>query len=626
MDKLEIYNEREKKSFTIDLKPDNSVSLQLKSNLFSAIDKITLNHSFTITAPDTLQNRRAFGVGNQVASDSDRVRMKYPCKFYRNGVQLFNGTCLVQSIESNSFSLLLTWGLDVLEALKDGGDLQDLDLGNMRFYPDNFNTEGKPVPDYNTYAEAMKEHMFFAHSVGDFMEWNDYYVSGSNQFTPCIAARTLFKQCLESAGISYEVDDAAFEFMKRLAIPLPTLDSGELEIPISGVGVIGAEDGKIGNTSYYDGAYFITGFVSELANLSIVDGARFTVASSCDMKLSYSVTIGADDLFGSQRLMLCVVQYDDKGKETSRTYKRVEIAKTEYKGADIVYYFDDVEIDLDANGEFYFVILGSTSKLKGLSVRKLIAEFTEPPIVPGLELSIAANLPKISKINYVKALCQICGIFPIPPVSNSNFVRFVAPGILEANKPNAVDWSGFVNGEPKKIAFAFSDFAQKNLIMYKNGEEYAASFPMESPTADKEKTAFELPFMHLKGGRWPLWSVEREEIKDKDGKVIGFDYPISRESVDPAIYCLRPSGGDENTDAYLSFDELTPAAILKRWKPLTDAVKRAKVVQVELMLPFLELKYVDYSVPVYIEQLGGYFGIVSLNNSGNKTTAELIKI
>lgn len=626
MERLEIYNEREKKSFEIDLKPDNSVSLQLKSNLFSPIDKITLNHSFSITAPDTLQNRRAFGMGNQVAADTDQVRQKYPCKFYRNGVQILSGTCHVQSIESGSFSLLLVWGLDCLEALKEGGDLQDLDLGNMRFEKENFNDEGKPIPGYNTYAEAMEKIMFFAHSVGDFMEWNDYYMLGSNQFTPCIAARTLFKKCLESAGISYEVDEDAFEFMKRLAIPLPTLDSGELEIPISGVGVMGTEDGKIGNTSYYDGAYFITGFVSELPNLSIIDGSRFTVTSSCDIKLSYSVTIGADDLFGSQRLMLCIVQYDDEGKETSRTYKRAEITRTEYKDMDIVYHFDDVEIDLDAKGEFYFVILGSTSKLRGLFVRKLIAEFTEPPITPGLELSIAANLPKLSKINYVKALCQICGIFPIPPVSNSNFVRFVSPGIIEANKSKAVDWSGYVNGEPKKIAFAFSEFAQKNLITYKEGEKYAASFPMESPTADKEKTAFELPFMHLKGGRWPLWSVEREEIKDKDGKVIGFNYPISRENVAPAIYCLGPSGGDENTDAFLSFDELTPSQILKRWQPLADAVKRAKVIQVELLLPQVAVKYVDYSVPVYIEQFGGYFGIVSLTNSGDKTTAELIKI
>ena len=161
---------------------------------------------------------------------------------------------------------------------------------------------------------------------------------------------------------------------------------------------------------------------------------------------------------------------------------------------------------------------------------KVVAEFTEPPITAGMELSIAANLPKLSKINYVKALCQICGIFPIPPVDGSNVVRFVAPGILEANKANAVDWSGFVNGEPKKIAFAFSDFGQRNLITYKDGENHAASFPMESPTADKEKTAFELPFMHLVGGRWPLWSVEYDEEK----KV----YEWSRESVAPAIYYL----------------------------------------------------------------------------------------
>ena len=615
MERLEIYNEREKKSFTIDLKPDNSVSLQLKSNLFSAIDKISMNHSFTITAPDTLQNRRAFGVSNQVAADSDAVRMKYPCKFYRDGVQILSGTCIVQSIENGSFSLLLTWGLDCLEALKEGGDLESLDLGNMTFTGE---TEGMPIPQYNTYAECMEKIMFFAHSYGDFAEKNEYRLSATNQFTPCVAARTLFKKCLESSGIAYEVDETAFEFMKRLAIPLPTLDSGKLDIAVNGVG-------RLSELTYFPlpndvsmPGYYINGFSTDVSNVTIVDGFKFTVQSACNLSLSYNATFSTTEILAFMGLKLCVVQYDDNGSETSREYKIPEYTRVSTNNGNMVYSMDNFELEFDGKGEFYFVYLGIDASLTSIDVTKLIAEFTEPPITAGMELSIAANLPKLSKINYVKALCQICGIFPIPPVDGSNVVRFVASGILEANKANAVDWSDFVNGEPKKIAFAFSDFAQRNLITYKDGEKHAASFTMESPTADKEKTAFELPFMHLSGGRWPLWSVEYDE----DEKV----YEWSRESVDPAIYYLRPSGGDENTDAYLSFDELTPAAILKRWKPLADAVKHAKVIQVELLLPKVVVKYVDCSVPVYIEQLGGYFGIVSLTSSGNKTTAELIKI
>ena len=618
MERLEIYNEREKKSFTIDLKPDNSVSLQLKSNLFSAIDKISLNHSFTITAPDTLQNRRAFGVGNQVAADSDAVRMKYPCKFYRDGVQILSGTCIVQSIENGSFSLLLTWGLDCLEALKEGGDLESLDLGNMTFTGE---TEGMPIPQYNTFAECMEKVMFFAHSFGDFAEKNEFRLSATNQFTPCVAARTLFKQCLESSGIAYEVDETAFEFMKRLAIPLPTLDSGKLEIPISGIGRVDDSERE----SYFPlsdsvktPVYYVSGFSTAVSNLPVEKGKIFNILSQCDANLSFHLSGDGLLSYFIESLRLCVVEYDDDWTETSREYKKLESTRFELKGTKFVYYFEDVEVSVSGKADFYFVFHGTNHDVFDFVFDKVVAEFTEPPITAGMELSIAANLPKLSKINYVKALCQICGIFPIPPVDGSNVVRFVAPGILEANKPNAVDWSGYVNGEPKKIAFAFSDFAQNNLITYKDGEKHAASFPMESPTADKEKTAFELPFMHLVGGRWPLWSVEYDE----DEKV----YEWSRESVDPAIYYLRPSGGDENTDAYLSFDELTPVAIMKRWKPLTDAVKRAKVVQVDLMLPQIAVKYVDYSVPVYIEQLGGYFGIVSLNNSGNKTTAELIKI
>ena len=622
MERLEIYNEREKKSFEIDLKPDNSVSLQLKSNIFSPIDKVTLNHSFSITAPDTLQNRRAFGMANQVAADSEQVRMKFPCKFYRNGVLLLNGTCHVQAIENSSFSLLLVWGLDCLEALKEAGDLADLDLGLGRMTFEGLEG-GKPVPDYNTYAEAMEKHMFFAHSVGDFAERNKWNLSATEQFTPCIAARTVWKKCLESAGISYEVDETAFEFMKRLALPLPTLDSGELEINIGGVGRVDPDIRE----SYFQFSdavqlpcYYIKGFATDLANVTVTDGKIFGVASKCDAKLNFHLSGDGLLPYWIESVRLCVVEYDEEGQESSREYKKLDYTRFDLLGTKFVYYYEEIELSTSGKADFYFVFHGTNHDVLELTFDKFIAEFTEPPITAGTELSIEANLPKISQMNYVKAICQICGIFPIPPVEGSNVVRFVTPGILKANKNNAVNWSGYVNGEPKKIYFAFSDFAQNNLITYKDGEKHAASFSMESPTADKEKTAFELPFMHLVGGRWPLWSVEEEEEDDKK------EFVWSREKVDPAIYCLRPSGGDENTDAYLSFDELTPTMILSRWQPLADTLKRAKVIQVELLLPQIAVKYVDYSVPVYIEQFGGYFGIVSLTNAGDKTTAELIKI
>lgn len=618
MDCLEIFNTREGKIFEIDLKPDSGVSLQLKSNLFSPIDKITLNHSFTIQAPDTSQNRMAFGVGNQVAADSGQVRQKFPCKFYRNGVLLLSGTCYVQSIESGSFSLLLMWGLTGLESLKDAGDLSDLDLGNMTFEGVK---DGKPVPNYNTYADAMKEIMFFAHSNGDFAAKNEYHKSATEQFTPCIAARTVFKKCLEGAGISYEVDETAFEFMKRLALPLPTLDSGSLDLKISGIGRVDDSERE----SYFKisdalqtPCYYVKGFSTESGNITVTDSKIFGLASKCDAKISFHVS--GDGLLSHfiDSLRLCVVEYDEEGNESSREYKKLEYTRSELKGSKFVYYFENIEISTSAKADFYFVFHGTNHDVLELAFDGLVAEFQDPIITAGMELSISANLPKLSQINYVKALCQICGIFPIPPVDGSNVIRFVTPGILAENKGKAVDWSGFVNGQPKKIDFAFSDFAKRNLITYKDGEKHAAAFPMDSPTADEEKTAFELPFMHLDGGRWPLWSVEFDEEKQV--------YEWTRESVDPAIYCLVPSGGDESTDAFLSFDEITPTMILKRWQPLADAVKHAKVIQVELLLPQIAVKYVDYSVPVYIEQFGGYFGIISLTNSGLKTTAELIKI
>jgi len=435
-------------------------------------------------------------------------------------------------------------------------------------------TRGNPVPYYNTYAECMEMVMFHAHSNGDFAEKNEYHLAATDQFTPCIAARTIFKKCLDSAGIAYEVDEAAFEFMNRLAIPLASLDTGEVEITVGRYGSINpdvVESYQELTSGVQTPAYYISGFSVVGKTVTTSEAKLFNLSNSADVRISFHVVGDGLLPIWLESFRIGVVEYDDEGKEQSKEYKRVESTRSEIVGEEFIYYFEDVEFSTSGKSAFYFVFAGTNNDVFKVYVDKLIVNISNPVIVPDMELSIAANLPRMSQINYVKALCQICGIFPIPPLDGSKVVRFVTPHILEKNKEKAVDWSRYVNGEPKKINFAFSDFAQTNLITYKDGEKYAASFPMESPGADKEKTAIELPFMHLVGGRWPLWSVEYDE----DKKI----YEWSRESVDPAIYYIRPSGMSDDSDAFLSFDEIAPATILKRWQPLADAVKRAKVVR-----------------------------------------------
>ena len=138
---------------TADVSSDLSVSLQYKSNLFSAVDKLSLNYSLTVSLPITIRNRAIFAMAG-VNSQSDAPRKRMQAQLYMDGVMLFDGVCYLTEVTETAYNVCFLWGLDQIEGLKDAGNIEDMELGafTMAGQPD---ASGFLPVIYSAYDSAM---------------------------------------------------------------------------------------------------------------------------------------------------------------------------------------------------------------------------------------------------------------------------------------------------------------------------------------------------------------------------------------------------------------------------------------------------------------------------------------
>lgn len=105
---------------------DETVSLSYKSGIFSDIDKIVGNGSYTISLPKTKHNLAAFEAAHMVSGTTDYPYKLHGASLIRDGVEIVKKASLIILSIKDKIETQLTFGIDkAIESLKDKS-LQDL--------------------------------------------------------------------------------------------------------------------------------------------------------------------------------------------------------------------------------------------------------------------------------------------------------------------------------------------------------------------------------------------------------------------------------------------------------------------------------------------------------------------
>lgn len=153
----------------MDLPENTDVVLDIKSNIFRDVTKMTSNYTYTIQLPRTVHNLSVLQQADRPKSGSRYPFIFHQCSYFRGGVQIIkDGRLNVLSIEEN-IEVSIYWGImpAFSKLLESGMKLNELGVTDRVLF-EKYNTP-------NTREEAVSKGIFFAY-------YNPYRIESKDNF------------------------------------------------------------------------------------------------------------------------------------------------------------------------------------------------------------------------------------------------------------------------------------------------------------------------------------------------------------------------------------------------------------------------------------------------------------
>ena len=600
----------------VDLKPDAATTLNYKSNLLGDISKITSSNSQTIQCPKTTRNRKIFDNPGAPAYVSDKRYNRYSARLVRNGIEVVRVGYAVLLSSSETYEIALYWGVMAnFQAWVDkAAKLNELTGTEALTWGANITA---------TSLSQMK-------SAGYGYAKYDCGVSNTSlaNIHPSVTAWWVLNRIATQAGFTFEIPDKHKLALRGIAIPCLSRNasaaSNQAEATVSTYPFLQNSNGFWGYSIAGNNGTDKHGVFDPDDNTKIrkVDGATKVIISIIDKSGSQlGMTLYSNDsgAFPS-RVYVRATQYNDNSETTTQIAVSIGSSavssSTGMYAYQKTYYFADINEEL-LWGRYDYLRLfphNGSGRIVGsrLGNTKLtITEDFESIIYPST-YPIPQNLPEISQIDYIKAICGMLGIFAVPDPANVNNLKFVSLDTLQENKVQACDWSDKLarsnDDEPKTTEYKINDYCRNNYFRYKEDDTVSTNadgnLKIDSEILDAEKTVITLPFAPSDGS-----TIRHYELND-DGTA------VDAVQVKDRIMRLISDGSGL---AMLTFDGLDFTTLLsKYYSTLSRLLNGVITIAEQVMLDEYDLKSLDYSIPFYLRQYGKFYGIVSIQSTANK--------
>ncbi|WP_417174687.1 hypothetical protein [Alistipes putredinis] len=601
---------------TVDIKPDAATTLNYKSNLLGDISKITSSNSQTIQCPKTTRNRKIFDNPGAPAYVSDKRYNRYSARLVRNGIEIVRVGYAVLLSSSETYEIALYWGVMAnFQAWVDkAAKLNELTGTEALTWGANITA---------TSLSQMK-------SAGYGYAKYDCGVSNTSlaNIHPSVTAWWVLNRIATQAGFTFEIPDKHKLALRGIAIPCLSRNasaaSNQAEATVSTYPFLQNSNGFWGYSIAGNNGTDKHGVFDPDDNTKIrkVDGATKVIISIIDKSGSQlGMTLYSNDsgAFPS-RVYVRATQYNDNSETTTQIAVSIGSSavssSTGMYAYQKTYYFADINEEL-LWGRYDYLRLfphNGSGRIVGsrLGNTKLtITEDFESIIYPST-YPIPQNLPEISQIDYIKAICGMLGIFAVPDPANVNNLKFVSLDTLQENKVQACDWSDKLarsnDDEPKTTEYKINDYCRNNYFRYKEDDTVSTNadgnLKIDSEILDAEKTVITLPFAPSDGS-----TIRHYELND-DGTA------VDAVQVKDRIMRLISDGSGL---AMLTFDGLDFTTLLsKYYSTLSRLLNGVITIAEQVMLDEYDLKSLDYSIPFYLRQYGKFYGIVSIQSTANK--------
>lgn len=577
---------------------DSEITLNFKSNLLGDISKITASNSYTIKLPRTNKNIRLLDFPDVAGHESYMMRDYFNAEYYRNGVKLFDAKAVLISCSEDGFDVTLTWGMSekFIQLMNDDKSIQE--FADMAL-PWNSSTTYD-----NGLVNGQLSHGYIRHNAGIDVDSNRDKIF----IHPSVNCMRLLEEIASYYGLTMDWGSYK-QYIELLYLPLISQKASSkynfFEANITGTLDSDIKYVKFTQINRVDGI--------NISNTETYGDVVRIYETSLDWELDILIHTNKHNTLNVVELAF----YSNAQYIKSLQISSNDIGLCAYKGVipfDITEY-SNITIRIRINNGALLGFIKSYIKIFSEDVQSVSYNQYYP---------IGSNLPDISVVDFIKQICWLFGLFAI---KSDTGVYFISVNKIIDNKDKAVDWSKKLvptGWTAKETSYTFGDFAQKNYFRYEENENAKSAdgyMVVQNKTLDHEKDLVKLPYTaggdngDMRAVPYFKWSedgttVELEDCGDRIMQlVISFD-----------------SQGKE--DARLDFSDLKFQNRVSRFglSSYQDLIKSPFVIKDTFRLTEIDLKNLDYTIPVYIERYAAFFAIISIKSQGDYSECELLKL
>ena len=577
---------------------DSEITLNFKSNLLGDISKITASNSYTIKLPRTNKNIRLLDFPDVAGHESYMMRDYFNAEYYRNGVKLFDAKAVLISCSEDGFDVALTWGMSekFIQLMNDDKSIQE--FADMAL-PWNSSTTYD-----NGLVNGQLSHGYIRHNAGIDVDSNRDKIF----IHPSVNCMRLLEEIASYYGLTMDWGSYK-QYIELLYLPLISQKASSkynfFEANITGTLDSDIKYVKFTQINRVDGI--------NISNTETYGDVVRIYETSLDWELDILIYTNKHNTLNVVELAF----YSNAQYIKSLQISSNDIGLCAYKGVipfDITEY-SNITIRIRINNGALLGIIKSYIKIFSEDVQSVSYNQYYP---------IGSNLPDISVVDFIKQICWLFGLFAI---KSDTGVSFISVNKIIDNRDKAVDWSKKLvptGWTAKETSYTFGDFAQKNYFRYEENENAKSAdgyMVVQNKTLDYEKDLVKLPYTaggdngDMRAVPYFKWSedgttVELEDCGDRIMQlVISFD-----------------SQGKE--DARLDFSDLKFQNRVSRFglSSYQDLIRSPFVIKDTFRLTEIDLKNIDYTIPVYIERYAAFFAIISIKSQGDYSECELLKL
>ena len=577
---------------------DSEITLNFKSNLLGDISKITASNSYTIKLPRTNKNIRLLDFPDVAGHESYMMRDYFNAEYYRNGVKLFDAKAVLISCSEDGFDVTLTWGMSekFIQLMNDDKSIQE--FADMAL-PWNSSTTYD-----NGLVDGQLSHGYIRHNAGIDVDSNRDKIF----IHPSVNCMRLLEEIASYYGLTMDWGSYK-QYIELLYLPLISQKASSkynfFEANITGTLDSDIKYVKFTQINRVDGI--------NISNTETYGDVVRIYETSLDWELDILIYTNKHNTLNVVELAF----YSNAQYIKSLQISSNDIGLCAYKGVipfDITEY-SNITIRIRINNGALLGIIKSYIKIFSEDVQSVSYNQYYP---------IGSNLPDISVVDFIKQICWLFGLFAI---KSDTGVSFISVNKIIDNRDKAVDWSKKLvptGWTAKETSYTFGDFAQKNYFRYEENENAKSAdgyMVVQNKTLDYEKDLVKLPYT-AGGDNGDMRAVPYFKWSD-DGTIV--------ELVDCGDRIMQlvisfDSQGKE--DARLDFSDLKFQNRVSRFglSSYQDLIKSPFVIKDTFRLTEIDLKNIDYTIPVYIERYAAFFAIISIKSQGDYSECELLKL